>query len=319
MRVLVTGATGTIGRPLVPALLAAGHRPVAITRDAPAASAAPVQGAQVIPGPPIEALSPADWALRLTGCDAVVHAAAIAHRGADVPDALYRRINTEATVRLAEAAAAAGIRRFVFLSSINAQVGSWSPVTVTETLPCAPADAYGRSKFAAEVLLRQILPGATILRPVLVAAPDPKGNLATLLRIAASGWPLPFGRLRAPRSLVSLANLTDAILLALTGERLPGETYVVADPEPIAVAGMLTVLREAMGLPPRLLPVPAALIGLGLRAAGRGALYDRIGRPLVVDAGLLTRAGWRPATTTDATLRAMARTALSAGIPGSPR
>src|SRR5690606_20265708 len=131
----------------------------------------------------------------------------LAHVREDLPDALYTAINVEATRKLARAARAARVKRFVLMSSIRAQVGASHPGIVTEATPAVPTDAYGRSKAAAEAVMAEALEGSatrwTVLRPVLVYGPNVRGNMAALMRLAARPLPLPFGAVRSRRSLVS--------------------------------------------------------------------------------------------------------------------
>ena len=143
----------------------------------------------------------------LAGVDAVIHSAGIAHAMSGVPEDDYRLLNTEATIRLAQAAQRAGARRFVFLSSIRAQCGPVEDEVQTESIEPKPIDAYGRSKLAAEQGLATLDIDWVALRPVLVYGPGVKGNMAELIRLARSRLPLPFGGLTARRSLLSLDNL----------------------------------------------------------------------------------------------------------------
>ena len=143
----------------------------------------------------------------LAGVDAVIHSAGIAHAMSGVPEDDYRLLNTEATIRLAQAAQRAGARRFVFLSSIRAQCGPVEDDVQTESMEPKPVDAYGRSKLAAEQGLATLDLDWVALRPVLVYGPGVKGNMAELIRLARSRLPLPFGGLTARRSLLSLDNL----------------------------------------------------------------------------------------------------------------
>ncbi len=165
-------------------------------------------------------MTAADWRPVLAGADAVVHAAAIAHIGPGVSYADYAAVNRDAAGRLAEAAAAERIRRFVFISSIRAQCGATSDRTQTERTKPEPTEAYGRSKLQAEGLILKALPTATIPAPALVVGPSPKGNLRTLLKLARSPAPLPFGGLKAPQAMVSLAGMADAVELALAREAM---------------------------------------------------------------------------------------------------
>lgn len=304
--VLVTGASGFIGRSLVTELANAGHRVRAAMR----------QPADVFPRT-VEVFAVSDltrgleWRSLLKDVDTVVHLAGIAHASAEVAEAAYDRVNRLATAELAEAARHAGLRRVVFVSSIRAQSGPTASQVLTEADPPHPTDAYGRSKLAAEEALRAAGVPFTILRPVLVYGPGVKGNLARLLRLARSPWPLPFGGFRNRRSIVARENLIGAIHVALTTPAMQGETYVVADPTPVTLPDIVAALRAGLGRSPRLVPVPPPLIASVLNAMGRTEEWERIGGELVVDPGKLVRAGWRPALETRDGLAAMARAAAA--------
>ncbi|NVO17987.1 MAG: NAD-dependent epimerase/dehydratase family protein [Rhodoplanes sp.] len=301
MKILITGASGFVGRALVPAALAAGHRVRAAARSPAALAIDPAVEAVRLP----DLAGPVDWAPLIECVDAVVHLAGIAHRSG-VDDAGYDRVIRAATGDLAHACARPGTP-LVFVSSIGAQTGSAADGVLTEADPPRPATPYDRAKLAAEAEVRAAGGPFTILRPTLVYGPGVKANMAALMRLAASPWPLPFGAFANRRSLLALDNLIGAILFCLAAPATRGETYVVADPEPITVADMVGALREAAGSRAPLLPVPPVVFETVLRIAGRFALWDRIGRELMVDPGKLRAAGWRPLVDTPAGLAAMAR------------
>ncbi|CAM5773684.1 NAD-dependent epimerase/dehydratase family protein [Bosea minatitlanensis] len=301
--ILVTGASGFVGPHVVAALAGAGWRPrLALRRPVPV----PAGVETVLTG---DLAGPIDWSAALQGVDHVVHMAGLAHAGPGLDEALYRRINTEATLELARAAAAAGIRRFVHLSSIKALSGAFDGPPLSEEAPPAPADPYGRSKLAAEQGLAGLDLDWVNLRPVLVYGPGVKANMAALLRLARLPLPLPFGGLQAPRSLLAVENLADAIRFALSPACPARQSYVVSDPEPISVAGLLTALRAGLGRGPGLLPVPEGWLGLAARLAGREETFRKLAGSLVARPERLLRAGWRPPAETRA---ALARLAASA-------
>lgn len=301
MRVLVTGATGFVGQGLVPALVAAGHSVRAALRE-PGPLPAGVDAAVIG-----DLSRPLNRSFALDGIDAVVHAAGLAHMGPDVPEELYRRVNTEATVEIARAAARAGVKRFVFLSSVRAQTGPVADHIITEDLAPEPTDIYGLSKLKAEQALAEIDVPSVILRPVLIHGPGVRYNMAALIRLAASPWPLPLGGLKAKRSIVARDHLVDAVMLALTSETMAGGNYLVADPEPLSVAEMIAALRTGLGRSAGLLPVPASLLMAAARMAGRADAVERMSRPLVADASRLMAAGWTPRRDARAALAETAR------------
>ena len=306
-RVLVTGATGFCGRPLVARLREAGYAVRAAVRGTPSPPFAPA--VEVVQA---NLAASVDWAPLLTGVDAVVHLAGIAHARARIPDARYDAINHQATAALAQAARAAGVQHVVFLSSVRAQSGSAADRVLTERNAPAPTDSYGRSKLAAEAAIAASGVPFTVLRPVLIYGPGLKGNLAALARVAALPLPLPLGGLTNRRSLLGIDNLVGAILFVLQTAATRGETYLVADPEPVGFANIVAAFRAARGRPPALFNFPPRLIEIAARLAGGPDLWERLGGELVVYPGKLIAAGWAPARDTTAALTAAARARPSA-------
>jgi nucleoside-diphosphate-sugar epimerase len=304
MRILVTGASGFVGRALVEDLAAQGHRVRAAMRQPADIFSRAVEVVAVS-----DLARPLEWRPLLSDINAVVHLAGIAHITSGIAEDLYDRVNRTATAALAAAAARDRIERLVFVSSIRAQAGPSCDHPLTEADPPRPVDAYGRSKLAAEEAIRAASLPFTILRPALIYGPGVKGNLADLVQLARSPWPLPFGALRNRRSLLARSNLVAAIHLALVAPAMLNETYVVADPEPLTTAGIVAALREGLGRGPRLIPVPPSLLALALKATGRAHQWDRIGGNCVVDPAKLLAAGWRPITETRAGLAATAQAA----------
>jgi UDP-glucose 4-epimerase len=243
----------------------------------------------------------------LADADAVIHSAGIAHAMSGVPEDDYRALNTEGTIALARAAERAGVRRFVFLSSIRAQCGPTAVSAQTEAMPPQPTDAYGRSKLAAEQGLGQLGIDWAALRLVLVYGAGVKGNMAQLLRLARSPYPLPFGALRARRSLLSLDNLVAAIDAVLAAPQRLAGPLIVADPEALTIPEMIAAMRRGLGRGPGLIPVPAALLEAALRVAGRTEVYRRLAGSLVADPSSLARLGWTAPIATPEALAALAR------------
>ncbi|MGN6095983.1 MAG: NAD-dependent epimerase/dehydratase family protein [Bosea sp. (in: a-proteobacteria)] len=301
--VLVTGATGFVGPHVVDAVAGAGWRlRLALRRPVPLPAG--VEG--VVTG---DLAQPVDWSEALRGVDHVVHMAGLAHAGPGLDEALYRRVNTEATLALARAASAAGVRRFVYLSSIKALSGSFDGPPLAESAAPAPTDAYGRSKLAAEQGLAALDLDWVSLRPVLIYGPGVKANMAALLKLALLPVPLPLGGLKAPRSLLAVENLAAAIVFALSPACPARQSCIVADPEPVSVAGMLAALRAGLDHRPGLLPVPEAWLRLAARLAGREETFLKLAGSLVARPERLLRAGWQPPVGTEA---ALARLAASA-------
>ncbi|WP_372426814.1 NAD-dependent epimerase/dehydratase family protein [Salinarimonas chemoclinalis] len=303
--VALTGATGFVGRHLLSDLRAHGYRVRLLLRRP--TEAAPDADSAVIG----DLARPMNMARALEGVDAIVHSAGIAHAMSGRPEDDYRSVNTEATIALARAAERGGVRRFVFLSSVRAQTGPCADGVVDETRPAAPTDAYGRSKLAAEEGLATLGLDWAALRPVLVYGPGVKGNMASLARLAATPWPLPFGGLRARRSLLALENLAEAVRTVIAAEGRLCRPYLVADDGAWTLPEMIAAMRRGSGGRPMLLPVPQALVSALLRVAGRGEAAERLTGDLVVDTGALKALGWRPLVATPDGLARLARDAAA--------
>jgi UDP-glucose 4-epimerase len=250
-----------------------------------------------------------EWDSLVADVDIVIHLAAIAHRQAcDVR--AYDQTNRGSVVSLADACKRHSTQRLIFLSSIGAQTGSAADKIITENDEPQPVTDYDRAKLAAEAAILQSGVFHTILRPVIVYGPNPKANMALMLRIAAMPWPLPFGAFRNQRSLLSIDNLIQAIFVCLDGSATLNETFVVADPGWISLAGMFSCLRIGLGQPRNLFPIPPAVFKALLKLAGREMFWDRIGRDLMVRSSKLQNVGWTPSVRTEDGLQAMARASI---------
>ena len=301
-RILLTGASGFVGRAVIGSLAQGGHTLRAAVRRPPL----PAFPAAVEVAQHADLTEAVDWRPLLDGVDQVVHLAGIAHTGRVAASALYDRINHRATAELAAAAAQARVRHFVFVSSIRAQSGPSADHVLTDRDRPAPTDAYGRSKLAAETAVRRAGVPFTILRPVLLYGPGVKGNFASLLRAALSPWPLPVKSFANRRSLLGVQNFASALSFVLAAPRTIGETYVVADPgSPLSLAEVLAVLREAQGRRPLIVPLPPWCFAVPLRLAGRADAWERLGGDLRADPGKLVAAGWRPRHDTRSGLAAL--------------
>lgn len=235
--ILITGASGFIGAALSAALRAEGRMVRTAGRGVGVDAAAPALSAQ------------ADWRKALDGAHAVIHLAGPAHARFDA--AVLRASITEGSAALAAQAEAAGVRRFIFVSSLKAAAARTYDRPVSERDPPAPEDGYGRAKLQAEraVLAHGAL-NPVILRPPLVFAADAKANFAALLRLAASPLPLPFAGVRNKRSLIARASLIAAIRAAL-GEG-PSGVFHVCDAPALSTGDMVAALRRGLGRAPGL-------------------------------------------------------------------
>jgi UDP-glucose 4-epimerase len=303
--IALTGATGFIGRHLLRELPKRGYRMRVLLRRP---TMLPPEASGAVVG---DLAAPRNMANALAGVDAVIHSAGLAHAMSGLPEDDYRAINTDATIALARAAARAGARRFVFLSSIRAQSGPVADTVLTEDLSPQPTDMYGRSKLDAERGLVDAAIDWAALRPVLVYGPGVKGNMAALLKLAQLPVPLPLGALAGRRSLLSVDNLVEAIDVVLRAPAPLRRPLIVADPAPLTLPEMIAALRKGLGRKPGLVPVPAWLVAQGCRLIGRSDMYGRLAGSLVADPAALAALGWRPPVDTQAGLEALARDAAN--------
>lgn len=304
--ILVTGGGGFVGGGVIPALVAAGHRVRACDRqDAPT-----YLGHSEMRRLDLEredSLAPL-----VAGVHTVVHLAARAHMVRDTaadPLAAFRSANVEVTRRLAEACVAAGVRRFIFLSSVGV-LGESSPAGPFNAWSApAPGAPYAVSKLEAEQVVAEVARGkmeVVVIRPPLVHGPGAPGNFGRLLRLVSRGLPLPFGGLTARRTFVSRANLASLIVTALDHPSAPHAPLLAGDSESLTLPELLRTLGEGMGREVRLIPVP------GLRLARHlpliGSAVQKLTDPLEVDITATTAAlGWRPPQSARDGLREMAR------------
>jgi nucleoside-diphosphate-sugar epimerase len=290
---LVTGAAGFVGRALVTAMQGRA------VRRALRRSAADVFTGDTIVGD----ISPVtEWGAALAGVDCVVHLAARTHVLHDVatdPLASYRQINVEATRHLAQQAATAGVRRFVFLSSIKVNGEATTDRLYTELDAPAPEDSYGISKREAEDMLRDIAARTgmevVILRPPLVYGPGVKGNVLRLLQWIDLGLPLPLASVHNSRSMIHVGNLAEAITACIDTPAAANRTFLVADGTDLSTPELIHGLAAGMERTAHLLPCPIGLLQLGASLLGRRGAVARLTGSLRVDSSLLRNTlGWRP-------------------------
>ena len=307
--ILVTGATGFVGRALVQRLLAEDEsRRVAV---------AVRRGGQqwperVLPRVTGDLEPSTDWSVALGGVSAVVHCAARVHVMSDTaadPLAEFRRVNVQGTLNLARQAAAVGARRFVFVSSIkvNGEATQLGCPFTADDAP-APLDAYGVSKMEAEQGLRELSAQTgmevVIIRPTLVYGPGVKANFAAMMRWLRRGIPLPLGAIHNQRSVVALDNLVDLIVTCLSHPAAANQTFLVSDGEDVSTTELLQRMGHAMNRPARLIPVPAGLLTQAAALLGKRNVAQRLCGSLQVDIQKTRQLlGWNPPLTLDQGLK----------------
>lgn len=309
MKILVTGANGFVGKALCARLYEAGHQVVPAVRQAQGLRNECVVG-DIDDAP--------DWSSGLQGCEVVVHLAArvhVMHEKATDSWAAFHRSNVAATLALARQAAVAGVRRFVFLSSVkvNGEATIAGEVFTELDLP-APLDAYGRSKMEAEQGLLEIAKGTglevVIIRPPLVYGPGVKGNFASLIKWVKNGVPLPLGSVDNLRSMIALDNLVSFTVLCTNIAASPNaksQVFLVSDGEDVSTAELLRRVAKAYGCRARLFSVPVRLMHMVARWMGKASVADRLLGSLVVDDSKARQMlGWHPPSSMDEQLQKMA-------------
>jgi nucleoside-diphosphate-sugar epimerase len=301
MKILVTGSNGFVGFALCEHLASLNHHVWAQARnvDSLLISGRPSQYLNALHA---DLSSISTQMMRLEGVQAVVHCAARVHLvsdKADDPLSAYRAVNTKATLALAQAAANAGVKRFVFLSSVKVN-GEFTQRGETFTSSqAAPRDPYGVSKWEAELGLQDIATKTemevVIIRPPLVYGAGVKANFLTMMRTLHLGIPLPFGAIRNLRSLVALPNLLDFITLCLSHSKAANQTFMISDQQDSSITQLLRDLGDALKRPARLIPVQQDLLVLGLKAVGKANMAQRLCSDLTVDSSPATELlGWTP-------------------------
>lgn len=298
--VLLTGSTGFVGSALLAELKKLPEfRVVSAVR-----SAVPAASDDVVVVGNIDGTT--DYSAALNGVDQVVHAAARAHIMRDEvadPLAEFREVNVEGTLNLAKQAVAAGVKRFIFISSIGVHgLNSSRPFKETDTE--APHDAYAVSKYEAEQGLRKLSTETglevVIIRPPLVYGGAAPGNFRSLINLANKSVPLPFGAVNNHRSMVYVGNLVSFIIRCIQHPAAANQTFLVSDGEDVSLRKLVTYIRLCLGRSPRLLPVPVGLFKLAGALTGKRGIVDRLVGDLQVDSSKVRiLLGWVPPYTVE--------------------
>lgn len=304
-RILLTGATGFVGRALLARFVNEEYTVTSAVRT----PITDFQAAQVIVP---DLTGQTDWSDALIERDVVIHSAARVHvmneQSAD-PLTEFRKVNVDGTLNLARQAAAAGVKRFIFISSIKVngeETVSGKPYTAFDTP--LPLDPYGLSKHEAEeglkVLAAETGMEVVIIRPVLVYGPGVKANFRSMISWMNKGVPLPLGSIHNKRSMVALDNLVDLIVTCIDHPAAANQTFLASDGEDLSTTELLQRTARALNKPARLLPVPAGLLEFGAGVLGKRAVAQRLCGSLQVDIRHTCETlGWRPPVSVDDALK----------------
>ena len=286
MKILVTGASGFIGHVLIPRLIKSGHEVIATSRNANLKPTGATTHTIAELGPNT------DWGDALSDVKAVIHLAARVHvmsDNASDPIAEYRRINAEGTAKLAKDAAIAGVRHFIFMSTIkvNGETSGLVPFNALD-IP-APKEPYAIAKLEAEeVLLRTVRYSnmrATIIRPPLVYGPGVKGHFVSLLKICRKGWPLPIDCIDNRRSIIYVGNLVDMVHRLIEAPPSTTGVYLCRDPQDVSTPELFQKVSAALGVKPLIVPFPLSLLRLSAALIRKKAIFSRLTESLYVDDG----------------------------------
>jgi nucleoside-diphosphate-sugar epimerase len=299
LKILITGANGFVGLPLSQYLITAGHQVVGAVRSHDSLTT-------VNPHIQLRAIGDideiTDWRDCLGGVECVVHLANRAHvmdEQSSNPLALYRKVNTEGTLNLARQAAAAGVKRFIFVSSIKVNRGSTLPgQALTPKDQNIPVDPYGLSKYEAELGLKLIAEQTglevVVIRPPLIYGPGVKANFLKMMRWVEKGIPLPLGAIQNQRSMLGLDNLINFIELCLSHPDAAGQIFLVSDDHDVSTTELLKEIAAAMHRPSRLLSIPQCFIEKLLILLGQRHISERLCGSLQLDISLAkTRLAWK--------------------------
>jgi nucleoside-diphosphate-sugar epimerase len=306
--VLVTGATGFVGRFLVKRLIEHNYAVKTVVRKISAALFNKPCDFIEIP----DLCAAVNWLPHLEKVDAVIHLAGRAHILKETESnaaALFHEVNTTATLKLAEQAAAAGVKRFIYVSTIKVNGSITTEQAFTEEDISFAADAYGQSKLEAEKKLLEMMKNQSgmeivIVRPPLVYGPHAVGNFLSLLKWVQRDIPLPLAKLKNKRSLISIFNLAEFLELCIHHPNAANQIFVVADGEDLSTPALISKLAAAMNKKSKLLPVPLWVLNMGAQMTGKKEWYEKLCASLQVDASKAFKLlNWKPSTSVDAGLK----------------
>ena len=260
--ILVTGATGFIGRHLLPVLHQQGWQTTAAVRDDfRQPLSIPIKAIQVG-----EIDDMTDWQEALLGIDTVIHLAGrshILHETISNPEAAFIKVNTKGTINLVKQSLKAGVKHFIFVSSIHAMAAESDDI-LNENSPCHPDSPYGGSKLQAEQALINLAKDSnmtwTILRPTLVYGPGNRANMERLMKLIKRGLPLPFGAIKNRRSFVFVGNLVAAIITCLDHPNAANQIFLISDNQDVSTPQLIRLIAQQIQQPCQLLPVPTTLL-----------------------------------------------------------
>ncbi|MGC6387346.1 NAD-dependent epimerase/dehydratase family protein [Ewingella sp. S1.OA.A_B6] len=303
MKILVTGATGFVGSNLVAKLQEKNHIVVGTSRRASGNAQTLVNIGQIS--------NKTDWSVALKGCETVVHTAGRAHVMDDrAKDKLaeFRRVNCDATLKLAQDAQVAGVKHFIFISSIGVNGNETYGTPFTEQSVPKPTSEYAISKLEAEEALKKQFANSdmaiTVIRPALICGENAPGNIRRLLTIVASGLPLPFKGVKNKRGMASLDNVVSFITACIENPQSKNELFLLADKSAPSTEEIVRAFSLGMQKPARVMWFPSCLLGFALRLTGKKNLYDQLYGSLEIDVSkAMTLLNWQPPVTIDETMK----------------
>lgn len=304
--VLVTGASGFVGSFLVDRLLGEGYRVTTVTRSGVDYRSENHRGFIVS-----DISESTDWKEFLVDVDVVVHLAGLAHLFKHNEESVaseYMRVNFQATVNLANQARSAGVKRFVFISSIAVYGLDHCDIAINEKSAVQPVTHYGESKYAAEGFLNQLgddsVMDVVIIRPPLVYDRGAPGNFGLLLKLVGKSFPMPFRMVRNCRSFVSRSNLTSFIVVCMHDRRAGNHTFLVSDDQDLSTPDLIRLLSLGMHKKPVLVPVPLTLLKLGASLIGRKKMYLQLCGSLQLDISKAkSLLGWSPVESAESAVK----------------